>query len=229
MRFHRQSWIVFVVLSVLTIASDAAAQTLVELSYGERQDLQSLQTVQLPLLTASSYRAITTAERFDWTLSGTVGFRSLGVGVLAASWQTGFNTPDEWGRTWRGFGKRYLEREADVAISNSLEAGLGAIWGEEPRYIRSGRRGIRSRAAYAMKTVMLAQRRDGHLAPAWARYASNVVNNLIENSWLPPSATTGRETTVRSLNGFLGRLGSNLWDEFWPDLRRRIRKPHDVS
>jgi hypothetical protein len=205
MSVRRHGWIVLIVLFA---ASDLAAQA----------------QVALPSLTASSYQPITTAERVDWTVIGTVGARSFGVGVLAAGWETGFNTPDEWGRTWRGFGKRYLEREADVAISNSLEAGLGAIWGEEPRYIPSGRRGIRSRAKYAMKTVLLAQRRDGHLAPAWARYASNVVNNLIENSWLPPSVTTGRETTVRSLNGLLGRLGGNLWEEFWPDVKRRIFK-----
>jgi hypothetical protein len=73
-----------------------------------------------------------------------------------------------------------------------------------------------------LKTVLLAQRRDGHLAPAWGRYASNVVNNVIENAWLPPSATTWQSTGFRSVSGFLGRAGGNLWDEFWPDVHRRI-------
>jgi hypothetical protein len=225
-------WTSCVVLFAFSTTFDLGAQTPEEVAFDlargslEAQPPPAPQpNVHVPALTAFDYRPITAAERVDWTIVGTVGLRSLGVGVLAASWQTGFNTPDEWGRTWRGFGKRYLEREADVAISNSIEAGGGALWGEEPRYIRSGRRGIKSRAAYAMKVVMLTQRRDGHLAPAWARYASNVFNNLIENQWLPPSATTARETTVRSLEGFLGRLGGNMWEEFWPDIRRRVFKP----
>ena len=175
-------------------------------------------------LSASAYVPITRAERVEWIIVGTVGVRSLGVGVIAGAFQTGVDTPEEWQRSWSGFGKRYMHREADVAISNTIEAGLGAIWGEEPRYIPSGRKGVWPRARYAMKTVMLAQRRDGRLAPAWARYTSNVVNNVIENTWLPPSVTTWEATTWRSGAGLLGRLAGNLWDEFWPDAWRKLRK-----
>jgi hypothetical protein len=170
------------------------------------------------------YVPIGAEQRVDWIVGGTIGARSLGVGVLATAWQTGWNVPEEWGRTWRGAGKRYLAREADVALSNTIEAGLGAIWGEEPRYIPAPPGPVRSRAVHALKTVMLAQRRDGHLAPAWGRYAGNVLNNVIENAWLPPSFTTARQTAIRSANGFLGRLAGNLWEEFWPDIRRRIRR-----
>lgn len=175
-------------------------------------------------LSADAYVPITGPGRIHWIVDGTVGPRSLGVGVLGGIWQTGFNTPQEWGRTPSGFGKRYLEREADVAISNTIEAGLGALWGEEPRYIPSGRRGVRPRVQYALRTAFLAQRRDGRLAPAWGRYAGNVFNNLIENRWLPPSATTPWETALRSAEGMVTRMLGNLWEEFWPDVRRRIGK-----
>jgi hypothetical protein len=174
-----------------------------------------------PVAPAVPYTPITGAERVDYVVDGTIGAKSLAVGVIAAGWQTGINTPEEWGRTGTGFARRYLQREADVAISNSLEAGLGAIWGEDPRYFRSNRRGLWPRVRYAMKTVVLAPRRDGELKVAWARLASNVVNNVIENSWLPPSATTAGHTTLSSVNGLLGRLLGNLWGEFWPDVRDR--------
>src|ERR1035437_3775708 len=175
-------------------------------------------------LSADAYVPITGLERVHWIVDGIVEPRSLGVGVLGGIWQTGFNTPQEWGRTPSGFGKRYLEREADVAISNTIEAGLGAMWGEEPRYIPSGRRGLRPRVQYALKTAFLAQRRDGRLAPAWGRYAGNVFNNLIENSWLHPRATTPGETAIRSVEGMVTRMLGNLWEEFWPEVRKRIRK-----
>jgi len=176
-------------------------------------------------LTADAYQPITGRERVDWAVIGTVGIRSLTVvGPLSAAWNTAWNTPEEWERTWSGFGKRYAQREADVAISNTIEAGLGALWHEEPRYIRSGRKGIMPRARYAMKTVLLAQRPDGRLAPAWGRYAGNTLNNLIENAWLPPSVTTPGQTAARMGLGFLSRLGGNLWEEYWPDVRARLRK-----
>ena len=177
-----------------------------------------------PPLTADAYVPITGPQRINWIVDGTVGRRSLfAVGPLATVWQTAFNTPEEWGRDVSGIAKRYAEREADVAISNTLEAGLGALWGEDPRYVPSGRKGIWPRARYAIKTVVLAQRRDGRLKPAWGRYAGNVVNNLIENTWLPPSMTTGRQTAWRCSLGLLGRLGGNAWEEFWPDVVRRFR------
>jgi len=176
-------------------------------------------------LTADAYVPVTGAQRVEWTVVGAVGPKSLSiVGPLAAAWQTGFNQPDEWGRGWSGFGKRYAEREADVAISNTIEAGLGALWGEDPRYIASGRKGIWPRARYALKTSVLAQDRDGHLRPAWARYAGNTLNNVIENAWLPPSQTTAAQTAARSGLGIVTRMGGNLWEEFWPDVARLLRK-----
>jgi len=178
-----------------------------------------------PPLTAIAYKPITGAQRVDWIVDGTIGRKSLFVvGPLATVWQTGFNTPEEWGRGASGIAKRYAQREADVAISNSIEAGLGALWGEDPRYIPSGRKGIWPRARYAIKTVFLAQGRDGRLRPAWGRYAGNTLNNLIENTWLPPSVTTPGQTALRSGMGMLGRLGGNAWEEFWPDVVRRFRR-----
>jgi hypothetical protein len=145
--------------------------------------------------------------------------------VIASAWQTAWNTPDEWHQTWSGAGRRYLAREADVAISDTMEAGFGAIWGEEPRYIRAAPgTPVRARFTYALETVLLTQRRDGHLAPAWGRYIGNVFNNIVENTYLPPSVTTARETAVRSGNGMLGRLAGNLFAEFWPDVKRRLRR-----
>ena len=176
-------------------------------------------------VTADAYVPITTAQRIDWIVDGTIGRRSLAiVGPLATVWLTAFNTPEEWGRGVSGMAKRYAQREADVAISNTIEAGLGALWGEDPRYIPSGRKGVWPRARYALKTSVLAQGRDGRLRPAWGRYAGNTLNNLIENGWLPPSQTTGTQTAVRSGMGIVTRMGGNLWEEFWPDVARRFTK-----
>ena len=167
---------------------------------------------------------MTAGERIHWIVDGTIGPKSLGVGVLASAWNTAWNVPEEWGQTWSGAGKRYLQREADVAISNSIETGTGAIWGERSDYIRPGKQGIKPRLGYALKTVFLAHRPDGHLAPAWGRVAGNTLNNLIENAWLPPSATTWQQTTWRSAAGFGSRAIGNVWEEFWPDISRRVFK-----
>jgi hypothetical protein len=175
--------------------------------------------------TVDAYVPVTPGQRVEWIVDGTVGLKSLVViGVMGASFQTGVNTPSEWERSWSGFGKRYLQRGADVAISNTIEAGTGALWGEEPRYVRLARGKIGERARYSIKTAFLAQHRDGSLHPAWGRYLGNTVNNVIENTWLPPSVTTPGQTVLRCVLGFLTRMGGNAFEEFWPDVRRLLKK-----
>src|SRR2546421_4472495 len=89
-------------------------------------------------MTALTYQPATAADRVEWAIQGTIGLRSLLiVGPLGATVLTGMNSPQEWHQTWEGFGRRYAHREADVAISNAIEAGAGALWGEEPRYVPS--------------------------------------------------------------------------------------------
>jgi hypothetical protein len=172
----------------------------------------------------NAFQPMTASDRVTYIVDGSIGPTSLGVGVIAAGWDTALNNPSEWNRTWEGFGRRYAEREADVSISNSIEAGLGAIWGEQARYTRSSERGFKKRLGHALKTVFLAEYRDGHLAPAWGRYASNIFNNVIENSWLPPSQTTWQQTTLRGAEGFVGRAIGNVWEEFQPEIVRLLRR-----
>jgi hypothetical protein len=151
-----------------------------------------------------------------------VSLSALGVGALNSAWMTANDWPKEWHQSVGGFCRRYADNQAAASLSNSIESGLGTLWGEDPRHSRSGRHGTWTRIRYAVKTVALAPRRDGHLAPAWGRLAGNVIANVIEHSWLPPSVATHGRTTLRVAEGLVGRLVSNVWDEFWPDLKQRL-------
>ena len=219
-----RAWILVAVFSFATTCSvgRAAAQT----ALIPTDDSPVSDSAQAASSSASpTLEAITPSLRVRWLLDGAIGPESLlFVGPLSAAWSTAWNTPEEWGDSWSGFGKRYVEREADVAIANTIEAGLGAIWGEDPRFIPSRKRGIWPRAAFAIKTTLVAPGRDGRLRPAWARYAAKTSKNYIENAWMPPSAHTTQQMLIRTAEGFSGRMLGNLWEEFWPDVRRRLRR-----
>jgi hypothetical protein len=175
-----------------------------------------------PALTLDSPpQPITPQERREWMAEGILAPKSLGTGVMIGTWQIAIGWPKEWQGS-SGFTKRVLTSQADNAISKSIEASLGGMWGEDPRSTPSGRHSFGSRLGYAMKTVVLAQRPDGHLAPAWGRFAGIVGSNVVQNAWLPPSVTTPKGTSARVATGLLGRLATNLWEEFGPDLRRRF-------
>ncbi len=193
-------------LTVVLIPSLAAA--------GQRADEDREERV--------TYSPITSSERAAWVAGEIASPGALSSAAFTSAWMTKGNRPKEWSRSARGYGRRFGDAQAATAISSSIEAGLGSLWGEDPRYFRSGRHERWVRVRHAVASVALARRRDGRLAPAWGRFAGSVAGNVIENSWLPPSAATRSQTTARVATGFAGQLAANLWSEFWPDLRRRL-------
>jgi hypothetical protein len=174
--------------------------------------------------TVAAYVPITPAGRVDWVVQSAVSLSALGLGAAGSTWMTAENWPREWGRGGTGFGRRYLDSQGSAAVSSAIEAGLGMAWGEDPRYLRSGKQGIGTRLRYAVKSVVLAPRHDGQLGPAWGRLSGNLLGNAIENSWLPPSGRTRNQTLSRVGFAALDRLAGNLWAEFWPDARQRLRR-----
>jgi hypothetical protein len=166
--------------------------------------------------------AITAAERAEWVGQSVYGPRSLAAGVFVAGFQTYADWPSEWDHTWLGLGRRYVARDAAIATSNSIEASLGAAWGEDPRYFRCSCNNVRDRAANAGKLTLLSRRSDGHFAPAWARYAGTATGSVVQNAWLPPSLDRWQQVALREGTAFAGRFVGNLWTEFWPDIRRHL-------
>jgi hypothetical protein len=166
-------------------------------------------------------RPITPHQRREWVAEGILAPKSLGTGVMIGTWQSAIGSPKEWQGS-SGFTKRVLTNQADNGISKGIEASLGMLWGEDPRSTPSGRHSFNSRLGYAMMTVVVAQRPDGHLAPAWGRFAGAIGSNVVKNAWLPSRLTTPKGTAGRVATGLLGRLATNLWQEFGPDLRRRL-------
>ena len=163
----------------------------------------------------AAYTPPTGSDRVRSALKSSFGWKSLGVGVILSAWRIALNSPKEWGGTWEGFGKRFGTRQAGVTMSNSFEAALGAIWGEDPRYLPSRRQGFWPRTGYALKTALLAHNRNGNLKPAYARYTGIVGSNFITNAWRPPSENNWDDALVRSGWGISGRMLSNLFNEFW--------------
>jgi hypothetical protein len=98
-----------------------------------------------------------------------------------------------------------------------MEAGIGALWGEDPRYFRVPEYSFGARVKNTVKMTFLARRRDGNFAPAYARYIAYSGNNFLSNTWRADSEADAQHALIRTAEGFAGRLASNMWDEFWPD------------
>jgi hypothetical protein len=169
-----------------------------------------------------SYQPITAKQRLHWFARSTVGPKSLTGGLFTAAFGTTIDRPKEYGPHWEGFGKRYGMRLTGIATGNAMEASLGALWGEDPRYFRATGQSFRGRIRNVVLMTFAARRTDGDLAPAFARYAGISGNNFLSNSWRADSESGVGDACLRIGLGFAGRMAGNAFSEFWPSLTDHV-------
>ena len=191
-------------------------------SQEETQEPQEPHLATKGLVVKPPYQPITAKQRLHWAIRSTVGPEGLIAGVLSSGISTATNEPHEYGPTWGGFGRRYGIRLSGISTSNAMEASLGAIWGEDPRYERAPHAPFGGRVWNVIKLTFAARYSDGHTGPAYARLIAVPGNNLLSNTWRAPSETHASDVAMRSLLGILSRIGANAFGEFWPDVRARI-------
>jgi len=171
----------------------------------------------------ANYRPPTVTDRVKWFALTTAGSLSLlAVGLLSSGWGTMLNKPKEYGPHWEGFAERYGVRLTGLSTGNAMEAGLGALWGEDPRYFPSPTRGFGPRVKYVIRSSFVALHRDGRFHPAYARFAGNVRNNVLSNRWRVPSENGLGSAALRILWGVAEDMGGNAHTEFWPDVKRKV-------
>jgi hypothetical protein len=160
--------------------------------------------------------------RVKWAVWSTIGPASILDGAVSSGWGTLMDHPREYGTHWDGFGERVGIRFSSVAISHTMEAGLGAIWGEDPRYFRDEGQPFGHRFRHVVKMTFLAKNSAGETVPAYARYAGVVGSNFLSNAWRPDSEADASHAGIRIGLGFVARFTSNAFDEFWPDLKDHL-------
>jgi hypothetical protein len=173
---------------------------------------------------AGKYEPITAKERVAWFAQSTVGPASLLGGTISAGFGTLINRPPEYGTHWDGFGDRYGMRLTGIATGNAIEASVGALWGEDPRYPRKGAEfGSATRIGHIIKWTFVDYHNDGTVHPAYARYIGDVGNNFLSNTWRQPGEADSTHAFERILTGLMDKMAGNAWDEFWPDAKKKFR------
>ena len=118
---------------------------------------------------------------------------------------------------------------SEAGVSNTMEAGLGVIWGEDPRYSRDAGAPFKNRLAHVIKMAILARNRDGDLMPAYARFIAIPSSRALASTWRPVSERSLGNVGARIGLGVLARMRTHAFAEFWPEVRQRIFREKHVS
>jgi hypothetical protein len=215
--------------SILLMASAAMAQLLLPGTLAstttepDSSEEASPRSFDAAASSSDALPPISGKQRVEWVVRTTVGPEGLAGELFGAGWDTLLNNaPKEYGTHWEGFGDRLGMSVAGNAVSNTMEAGLGAAWGEDPRYFREPEASFGHRLRHAAKMTFLAVNRDGKEMPAYSRFIAIPGSNFLSNAWRAPGDDSADRAAIRTGIGFLGRFGSNVFDEFWPDFKQKL-------
>jgi len=168
------------------------------------------------------YVPITPRQRFRWFISCTFGPSHVVGGVLSSALGTASDRPVEYGPHWGGFADRYGMRLTGVVPQNAMEAGLGFVLGEDPRYFSARGLPFKARLGNVIRLTFVARRVDGSYGPAYARYAAISGNNLLSNAWRVHSEANAQDVLARTAGGLVGRMIANAFEEFWPSVKDHV-------
>lgn len=139
----------------------------------------------------------------------------LGAGAVAGfqQWQNDFSG---YGQGEEGYAKRFGASYADGVIGTMIGGAiLPSILHQDPRYFYKGTGSIRSRALYAISTVVICRGDNGRWQPNYSNVLGNLAAAGISNIYYPASNRNGAQVTVDNalIGTATGAIGS-LIQEF---------------
>jgi len=138
------------------------------------------------------------------------------------------NSDPSYGQGLKGYGRRYATVYADTGIGTLMTASVfPTVLHQDPRYFQLGTGGFKRRTLYALSRIFITQGDNGSVQFNYSEIVGNGVAAGISNTYHPQSQRTlGNTLGVWASDTMLNAL-CNVAKEFWPDLRRKLRKPRE--
>src|ERR1700682_639340 len=166
----------------------------------------------------------TSSERLSNYLVGIASPESILRAAASAGLRQADGGPKEWGGGAEGYGERVGNAFAQHVINQTLRYGISAALHEDNRYFVSGQTGFLRRSKYAIKSTLLARHDNGNQYLSISRIGGDAGAAFISRIWQPRSTTDAGDGAVSFGITMASDIGFNVLREFWPDLKRRLRK-----
>ena len=146
------------------------------------------------------------------------------VGAVALIGQARNSNPT-YGQGFRGYDKRFATFYADTAIGTLMTTAVfPTVLRQDPRYFQLGKGSKWHRAIYSVSRTFVTRAGTGPLQVNSSEILGRAVAAGISNAYYPQSKRTLGNTVNVWATAMLLNMVSNVAEEFWPDLRRKIRK-----
>jgi hypothetical protein len=173
---------------------------------------------QVPPLTARQKFKVVARSSFDYVQYPWYGFLA---GISQAE-----NSEPGYGQGAAGYGKRFGAATADGTIENFLTSAVfPSLLRQDPRFFQSGHGGFWHRTGYAMSRVIITRGDSGHSQANFSEIIGSALAAGISTYSYHPRADRNVRNSVSVWGSQVGYdTVTYVVKEFWPDIRRKIRK-----
>ena len=144
------------------------------------------------------------------------------TGILAAQAMV-LNSNPELGSGIHGYGRYYWRTFTDgVSGTFFTEAIVPAITHEDPRYYTLGRGSFLRRTGYAISRAFVTKTDSGGTSFNFSEVVGNGLEAGLSNAYYPPQERGLSQTTVNWGTQMESAVLNHIFQEFWPDIRRKL-------
>jgi len=176
----------------------------------------------------TQFQRLTTGTKFRLTgktMSDpiTVSF----IGAIALMGQAR-NSDPSYGQGFSGYAKRFGTFYADTGIGTLMTTSVfPTLLHQDPRYFQLGQGGTWHRTMYSVSRLFVTRGDNGHTQFNSSEILGTAVAAGISNAYHPQDQRSLGNTLSVWGTSLMMNAVCNMAKEFWPDLRRKLRKPAD--
>lgn len=131
--------------------------------------------------------------------------------------------PPSWGQGVEGYSRRVGQRFVTFTMQDSLESGLAAAAGYEPRYVRCKCVGAGARFGHAIKMNFLTLDSRGKKVFNWPKFAGAYGAGMLSTTWVKDYKWSAQGVQAGNAQISFGIL-FNVFREFGPEIKRGFRR-----
>lgn len=124
--------------------------------------------------------------RFRRYVNSVVGPIALARTMVSAGFATWRNSPEEWGKNWEGFGRRFASSLGRSAIRNTTMYGLDEALKYDSQFYRSKKKGFGARFGNALISPVTARNQNGKRVIGVPRLVGTYTASIVAaETWYP--------------------------------------------
>ena len=169
---------------------------------------------------------LSTREKFSLAAHDSlVDYSSFTWAGILAGQAMALNSDPELGSGFAGYGRYYWRTFADgVSGTFFTEAIVPALMHEDPRYYTLGQGGFFHRTGYAISRAFVGKTDSGVTRFNTSEVVGNGLEAALSNAYYPPEERGFSQTARNWGTQMESAVLNHIVQEFWPDIRKKIRR-----